>query len=30
VWVIARYSDGSQCARSAPTIITSTACLDGT
>lgn len=30
VWVIARYSDGSQRARSAPTIITSTACLDGT
>jgi len=30
VWVIARYSDGSERARSAPTIITSTACLDGT
>ena len=29
-WVIATYSDGSQCAASAPTIITSSACFDGT
>lgn len=30
VWVIGKYTDGSQRARSAATIITSTACLDGT
>lgn len=30
VWVVVSYSDGSQRARSAATIITSTACLDGT
>ena len=29
-WVIATYSDGSQRAASAPTIITSSACFDGT
>ena len=30
VWVIATYTDGSQRQRSAPTVITSTACLDET
>ena len=30
VWVVVTYSDGSQRARSAATVITSTACLDGT
>ncbi len=30
VWVVVTYSDGSQRARNAPTLITSTACLDGT
>lgn len=30
VWVIATYSDGSQRQNSAPTVITSTACLDET
>jgi len=30
VWVVVSYSDGSQRARSAATVITSTACLDGT
>jgi len=29
VWVVVTYSDGSQRARSAATLITSTACLDG-
>jgi len=28
VWVLAQYSDGSERANSAPTVITSTACLD--
>ncbi len=28
VWVVARFSDGSERANSAPTVITSTACLD--
>jgi sulfur-oxidizing protein SoxY len=30
VWVVVTYSDGSQRARSAATVVTSTACLDGT
>ena len=30
VWVVVTYSDASQRARSAATVITSTACLDGT
>ena len=30
VWVVVTYNDGSQRARSAATVITSTACLDGT
>jgi len=30
VWVVVTYNDGSQRGRSAATVITSTACLDGT